>query len=65
MTVEVGIEGLLRGLQDQMAIRTVVHVVRNRCGDARRETAFQVLANQSNSFSAGHAGPPEASPTDS
>ena len=57
MAVEVGVEGLLGRLQDQMAIRAVVHVVRNGGGNARRESALQVLTNQSNSLSAGHASP--------
>ena len=40
-----------------MAIRTIVHMARNGCSDAGRETALQILTNQSNSLSAGHAGP--------
>jgi hypothetical protein len=57
MAVEVRVEGLLGSFQDQMAIRAIVDVVGNRCGDAGRETALQVLTNQSNSLPAGHAGP--------
>jgi hypothetical protein len=57
MAVEVRVEGLLGSLQNQMAIRAIVHVVGNGCGDAGRETSLQVLTNQSNSLSAGHASP--------
>ena len=40
-----------------MAIGTVVDVARHSRGDTWRKSTFQVLANQTNSLSAGHASP--------
>lgn len=57
MTIEVSIESLLGCLQDEVAIRALVDMARNSCSHARRETALQILANQTNSLSAGHASP--------
>lgn len=57
MSIEVNVEGLLGGLQHQMAIRATVKVPCNHSRYTWRETPFQVFTNQTDGLSARHGGP--------
>jgi len=52
--IEVGVEGLLGSLQNQMTICAMVDVAGNGAGDTRREPTLQVLTNQTNSLPTSH-----------
>jgi hypothetical protein len=58
VSIEIGLECLLRGLEHQVAILTVPNVTFNNLSHAWRKPALQVFANQADGLSAGHRASP-------